>query len=338
MSLPVKLVGVAGSPYSRKMRALLRFRRVPFEWIVQTMGPPEDLPKPPLPLIPTLHLPTDAGYEATSDSTFQIRRLEREFKGRSVLPTDPVIALLDYLIEDYGDEWVTKMMYHYRWAIEENVDNACKMLPRWMPAVPEEFAVTFREGFGQRQIDRLAVVGSNPTTAPVIEACYRRLLGILEQHLQTYPFLLGRRPGSGDFAVFGQITQLVQVEPTSQAMARAEAPRVIPWADTVEDLSGIVVDEQGWVKRDALPEGLVALLAEIGRSYAPFMVANAASLDAGADQVECIVDGAPWVQKTFPYQGKCVKWLREAHQALSQQDRRDFDELLSGSGCEVLFS
>ena len=90
--------------------------------------------------------------------------------------------------------------------------------------------------------------------------------------------------------------------------------------------------------RDALPATFVALIAEIGRPYAPFMIGNAAALEAGAEQVQCTVDGKPWVQKPFPYQGKCVGWLRDAHQALSADDRRDFDSLIAGSGCEVLFS
>ena len=257
MPEPLLLVGMVGSPYSRKMRGALRYRRIPFRWVGHGSDVHSELPRPPLPLMPILYYPSDTGYEATSDSTFMLRRLESTFKGRSIVPSDPAMALLDYLIEDYADEWVMKMMFHYRWAIPENCENAGRILPRWYPAASEEMVQRFPSTFGQRQVDRLSVVGSNDETAPIIEASYQRLLAILERHLQVHAFVMGKRPGTGDFALFGQLSQLVQVEPTSQVLSREIAPRVIPWCDGIEDLSGLRVAENerdGWTERGELPE------------------------------------------------------------------------------------
>jgi hypothetical protein len=81
-----------------------------------------------------------------------------------------------------------------------------------------------------------------------------------------------------------------------------------------------------------------ALFGEIGRVYAPFLLANADALARRAEQVECTIDGRPWVQKPFPYQGKCLQWLREGHAALASSDRAMVERVLAGSGCEALFA
>ncbi|MFK8025830.1 MAG: glutathione S-transferase, partial [Ilumatobacter sp.] len=80
------------------------------------------------------------------------------------------------------------------------------------------------------------------------------------------------------------------------------------------------------------------LLAECGRTYAPFLVANAEALTSGADEVVCTIDGREYRQAPFGYQGKCLKWLREAHTELSDVDRARVDGVLDGSGCEQLFA
>lgn len=337
MNEPIRIAGVVGSPYSRKMRALLRYRRIPHRWLTYRSREHGELPSAPLPLIPALYLPSNDGWEALSDSTFQIQRLETEFAERSVVPTDPALAFLDLLLEDYADEWVTKMMFHYRWAIPENAENASKMLPRWTLGIPEEIAQAFPDTFGKRQIERLALVGSNPTTGPRIEADYRALLDVLERHFRTHPFVLGRRPGRADFALHGQLSQLVQVEPTSQALARMLAPRVVAWCDLVEDLSGMSVADDDWLERGPLPDTLRELLTLAGGSYAPFLLANAEALASGAEEVRCTLHGAEWVQPPFRYQGKCLEWLREAYAELAHADRLAVDSTLAKTGCESLF-
>ena len=102
--LPLRIVGAPGSPYSRKLRAVLRYRRIAYAW-VQTGSPESDgLPAPRVALLPQLILPgADGALEAAIDSTPLIRRLEREVAGRSVIPPDPALAYLDALLEDYAD-------------------------------------------------------------------------------------------------------------------------------------------------------------------------------------------------------------------------------------------
>ena len=114
------------------------------------------------------------------------------------------------------------------------------------------------------------------------------------------------------------------------------SPRVYAWCEIVEDLSGLEVAESDWISRDAVPDTLRALLAEVGRVYAPFLLANARALERGAERVECEIDGRAWVQKPFPYQGKCLAWLREQHAALAPADRACVASLLEGTGCEAL--
>ncbi len=73
------------------------------------------------------------------------------------------------------------------------------------------------------------------------------------------------------------------------------------------------------------------LLAEIGRVYAPFLLANASALATRAERVTCTIDGATWTQTPFPYQGKCLRWLREHHATLAAGERAFVDAALAGT-------
>ena len=85
---PLLLSGVPGSPYTRKMLALLRYRRIPYRLIQNSRGVP-GLPAAKVPLLPTFYLPDDAGQlQAVTDSTPLIRRFEAQFAGRRFGP-DP---------------------------------------------------------------------------------------------------------------------------------------------------------------------------------------------------------------------------------------------------------
>ena len=118
----------------------------------------------------------------------------------------------------------------------------------------------------------------------------------------------------------------------------SEAPRVFAWVDFVEDLSGLEPKEEDWLSRDAIPESLRALFYEAGRFYVPVMLANLAALKRGDAKVETEVDGQPWVQEPFPYQAKCVQWVREAYVALDPEAQKVVLGVLEGTGCTALLS
>lgn len=337
----VALYGAPASPYTRKMLALLRYRRIPYRLLTGTMMEDQNLPRPKVQLLPTFFLPNENGeIEAVTDSTPLLRRLEVDYPGRSVIPTNPVISFLNSLLEDFADEWLTKAMFHYRWNFAGDIQKASLVLPRSNGVTSDEDTLqNMTNMFRERQTSRLHVVGSNAITAPVIEGSYINFLKAFDAHLANgYRFLLGARPSSADFATSGQLTALVLFDPTSNAAALEHSPRTYAWVEVGEDLSGFEPGEDDWITPDAIPETLRAILAEVGRYYAPVMLANAKALEDGAELAETEVDGCKWTQKPFSYQGKCLKWIREDHAALGENDRKRVDDILEGTGCEALFA
>jgi glutathione S-transferase len=334
----VTLNGVPGSPYTRKMLAVLRYRRIPYRLILASHGAAAGLPLPKVSLLPTFYFPDDTGaLQPVTDSTPILRRLDREHSGRQARPSNPALAFLDALIEDYGDEWLTKAMFHYRWAYKADIARASAVLPAWTRGrTSDEALKAMGDDIAGRQIPRLRYVGSNEITGPIIEASYARFLDAFEAHLRDHPFMLGARPGAGDFGCYGQLTQLALFDPTPMAVTEARAPRVFAWTGAVEDLSGLEPTEADWFDPAALPETTRAILSEIGRVYAPLLLANAKALREGAQQVETEIDGGRWVQQPFVYQGKCLQWLREEYAALDPADRKAADAALAGTGCEAL--
>jgi glutathione S-transferase len=324
------------------MVALLRYRRIPYAitWnspgvVCDAMG--VERPRPVL--MPTFLFEEGGIIRARVDSTPIIRRLEQMYPGRSVIPTDPALAFIDYLIEDFADEWCTKYMFHYRWYPAEDADNAGTLLPLGMDvSLPPEQLAHYKATFSQRQIGRLYVVGSNDTTAPVIDASYRRFLIAMEAQLTAQNFMLGSRPGAGDFALYGQLTQLVGFDPTPRAIVHEVSPRTVAWVDQMADQCGREPAEQDWTAIEDQPPSLRQLLAEIGRVYAPAQLANARAVQSGQSQWQCEIDGATWTQQTFPYQAKCLQWTNEQYQSLGAADRERVDSLLQGTGVETMLS
>lgn len=302
-------------------------------------NPPEGYPVPRVKLLPTVYLENDAGeLEAHTDTTPLMRRFDREYEGRKIIPADPVLSFLSDLIEDYGDEWLTKAMFHYRWHFQDDIDNAGPLLVHWHnPQVAPDAGKEMSDFISKRQIERLYVVGSNDVTAETIDASYKRFLNIMDDLLQHQAYVLGNRPCAADFALYGQLTQLVGVDPTPMRIAD-DFPRIKAWVGRVDDLSGLEVAEENWLAPQMALTRLAPLLQEIGRTYMPAIEANAKAIADGQDTFSTQIDGRPWQQPTFPYQAKCLAALGEAFASLSSGARDELAGPLKKAGCGALLT
>lgn len=328
-----ELLGCNASPYSRKMLAILRYRRLPHRWRVQDPATLSEAEAGKLRLMPMLRGPGQAQFEC--DSTPLAHRLEAEHPQRGIIPEDPALAFLCHLIEDYADEWCTKLMFYFRW----HDPDAARFAARWVIAdIRPELRGAAREAveaaFYQRQRSRRELVGCAPVNGPLLERHFRELLAALEQLGGADPYLFGSRPSLADFALHGQLSQLA-LDPWPQSLLRQQAPRVENWLCRLDDASGV---EGDWDASALDSATLAALLGMIARSYLPFLQQNARALAAGDSLVSLEIEGEPYAQPPFKYQAKCLQDLQSHWQRLDADSRVRLQPLLRASACAAFFA
>lgn len=97
------------------------------------------------------------------------------------------------------------------------------------------------------------------------------------------------------------------------------------------DMSGI---EGEWDAAEAPLAPIVKqLLGVAGAVYAPFLLANATAIEAGAETFRMTAKGLPCTQSTFKYQAKCLGDLRARYAALDANARAIADPLLEEANC-----
>mgnify|MGYP001280780903 FL=1 len=108
MQKPIQVFGNVGSPYTQKILSLLRYRNISYtiSWgdVIHNLSLLGlDPPKPVL--LPTLVFDNK---DVRTDTTPIIRYLEKLYSEKSVIPNSTSVNFLNYLLEDFADEWTTK--------------------------------------------------------------------------------------------------------------------------------------------------------------------------------------------------------------------------------------
>ena len=321
-----RIFGAEVSPYSIKVRSYFRYKRIPHQWIVRSAATQaESMKYAKLPLIPIVATPEGGGLQ---DSTPIIETLEARFPEPSIHPDDPALAFLSALVEEFGDEWGNKWMFHYRWAREADQDSAAERIARtMMPDADLEQIAGMAAGIKNRMVDRVWFVGSNERTAPQIEASWQEAIGLLDAHLAERPFLFGARPAFGDFGLWGQVYNC-HTDPTAGALLDERAPHVVDWCERMLEPAALGPFES-WATLHATLAPF--LERQVGRLFLPWSDANAKAIASGAETFSVSLGGQTWDQKPQKYHARSLAVLRDRYRGVA--DRGALDPILERTGC-----
>lgn len=321
-----RIFGAEMSPYSVKVRSYFRYKAIPHQWILRNADSQAEYQKyAKMPIIPLVVMPEGIGVQ---DSTPIIDRLEKLYPVPSIHPDDPVARFISELIEEFGDEWGNKWMFHYRWARDvDQISSAGRIARTRGPKATEQEHAAFAGQVRARMVDRVWFVGSNAVTAPQIEAGFLDMLGLLNTHLATRPYLFGGRPALGDFGLWGQIYEM-WTDPTAGALIGGGAPHVLDW-----------VHRMLWPKAEGpfeawstlAPTLMPILKKHVGQQFMPWTCANEKALAEAKEEFSVALGDNIWTQKPQKYHARSLGMLRAKYAEVA--DKAALDPILEAAGC-----
>ena len=280
---------------------------------------------PKLPIIPLLVTPDGTGIQ---DSTPIIEAMEKLHPEPSIHPDDAVARFISALIEEFGDEWGNKWMFHYRWARDvDQISSAGRLARMRSPDAGEEAHAVFTGKVRARMVDRVWFVGSNAANAPQIEAGFLEMLALLDKHLATRPYLFGGRPAFGDFGLWGQIYEM-WTDPTAGALIGGGAPHVLDWVHRMlwPRAEGAF---ETWAALE--PTMMPILTQQVGRLFMPWTAANEKAIADGKEEFSVTLGDHVWTQKPQKYHARSLGMLRAKYAAVP--DKAALDPVLDAAGC-----
>lgn len=335
------IYGIDPSYFTQKGVAILRYKGLPFEYRHKTMAIRQEIEqKAGSHLIPVVVTP-EGKY--TYDTTPVAMALDARYPEGAMLPPvegTPRQRIVARLLEDYFDEWVTRLVIHFRWFNEADTNTSGVMIARQSVGIPEGAKLTAEQqvmvdttlatvlGWGRGTCEK---VGSGEKDAAQVNEEFARLLECLEGHYSKCDYLLGPRPSLGDMALWGGLEAHFLLDPTPRAIIERDAPALLAFHCRMKDARG--ASAAGWPANDAIPESLTPLLKLIGETFHRFLPLNAAALAAGEKSLEFDFGYGSRTISTRKYTENCRAEIAAEVAALSDDDREKVKAFLDPLGC-----
>lgn len=273
-----RLFGAETSAYSTKMRSYLKYKSVPFDWVPRTQETEDELKR--VSRFATLPVLVTASGFAVHDTTPLIEALEADSPEPSATPADPTLGFLACVLEEYADAWLAKTVFHYRWtrkkdqrlAAQRTIEDYYTVTPPADRKAAEDLAI---ETMGA-QLKTMQLDGE---LGDALEKSFKRFVKLLDEHLKKHLFIFGERPSIADFAIAGQLIQMMK-DPTPAKIIEKDGQFVAKWCEfmTAPTASG------PFAAFEDLKDTLAPIFADdLGLFFLPWAAENLENSLAGAE-------------------------------------------------------
>lgn len=316
------------SPYSMKLRSFLRYKGISHVWTIRTAENYEEFARrAKTPLMPLVIYPDG---HAEQDSTPIMEAIELARPDPACQPSEPTAAFIALLLEEFGDEWLNKLLAHYRWNYDcaYSLERVVRMRAPDLTGAPLAAAIRTLE---QERVPKiLEVAGATPANAPTFEDSLRGIANLLDRHLESRSYLFGGRPCLADFSLSAQLYQCAQ-DPTAGDLLRTwGVDHFLAWCDRMLDPA----PSSDFDPYSSLAPTLDPLLREeVAGRFLPWASANSRAVAGALAKFTVTLNGRPFLQRAQRYPAKSFAALRQKLRAFPDPAR--LHSLLAQTGCST---
>lgn len=312
-----RLFGAETSAYSTKLRSYLKYKAVAFDWVPRTSETEDELKR--LSRFGTLPVLVTASGFAVHDTTPMMEALEADSPEPSATPADPATAFLACVLEEYADAWLAKAAFHYRWTRKKDQRLAAqRSIEEYYPSgIPgdkkatEELAIETMTG----QLKTMQLEGE---LGSAVEKSFKKFIKLLDDHLKKHLFIFGERPSVADFAIAGQLIQMMK-DPTPAKIIEKDGEFVAKWCEFMSAPTA---------------SGPFAALEDLKETLAPIFADDLAAffLPWAAENLENSLSGNETFSITFGKEALTLTPLRSAARSFRELRRK----FVTGQSIEAL--
>ena len=329
----MKVYGSRISYYTGKLEAYLRHKGIDYTSLPTPYDKAEMLKEK----VGAVQMPiVDDDGQWMSDTTPIIEHLETVHPDNPVVPTDPAIAFLAFLIEDYGDEWLWRPAMYYRWWYDNDRELASSVLTDELTGHVRAPRFMKKRKIVKRQVGHYVKRdGVTKDNHLQVEQTYHNALAAMSRALENRPFLLGNSPSIADFGMMGPMFRHFGQDPTPQEIMRNTAPLVFEWVARMWRAESPCKEPF----LDKVPADLAPLLKEACETHLAQLVANAKAYGRGDERFDMNVQGCEYRDiATSRYRVWCIEELRRRFVELSEEDQARVKAALPYANAELIWS